>query len=322
LSQNSAKEEKKMILITGGFGFLGSYIAAYLAAQKQRVVILDYWQTDAPPILREAIAAGTVQGVSCDLTKIEELIRIVAEYKIKSIIHAAHKATFSKPEEFHSVCYNNLVCDMNIGEVCRQANLPVTFISSSTVYSGLPAQGLMTEDLAVPSLSSNSTGSFKRAGENILGMYLYEFGCDLRIIRPTRIYGPYYRSYLNPVQRMVEATAAGESVSLPKVAGNGGGDFIYVEDLAKAIGMVHLPDKTNHRIYNAGGGLFYTYRQIADIIERMRPGIRITLNDQDTAGAPRKWLDTSRISQEFGFRPSYSLEEGHRAWFDWYVKGE
>jgi dTDP-glucose 4,6-dehydratase len=178
----------------------------------------------------------------------------------------------------------------------------------------------MTEDLALPAVSRHLTGCFKRAGENILWMFASEFGLDLRIIRPPRIYGPYYRTYRNPVRRMLEATAAGQSINLPEVLGNSGGDFIYVEDLARAIGLVHLAEKTTHKIYNAGGGTFTSYREIANVMERLRPGIRITLGDQDDGDVSRRWVDITRISEEFGYSPSYGIEEGHRAWLDWYSR--
>ena len=310
-----------MILITGGLGFLGSYIAAYLATQKQKVVVTRHWRAEGPPFLKEPVNTGQIQVASCDVAKFEELLRVVEEYNVTSVVHAAHRPGYNKPEDFYGVCWNNLAADMNIGEVCRQAKLRVTFTSSSTVYEGLPKPGPMTEDMALPAVSSNLTGSFKRAGENILWMCATEFGLDLRIIRPPRIYGPYYRTYRNPAQRMVEAAAAGKSIDLPQVPGGGGGDFIYVEDLARVIGQVHLAEKTKHKIYNAGGGAFTSYRQIADIMERLRPGIRITLGDQEDGGLSKRWVDITRISQEFGYNPSYGIEGGHRAWLDWYLKG-
>lgn len=309
-----------MILVTGGLGFLGSYTAAYLASQKQKVVVSRHWRTDAPPFLKEALDKGQVQVASCDVMKLDDVLRVVTEYGVTSIIHAAHRPSYSKPEDFYGVCGNNILGDMNIGEVCRQKNLRMTFTSSSTVYEGLPGGGRMTEDLALPAVSMHLTGCFKRAGENILWMFASEFGLDLRIIRPPRIYGPYYRTYRNPVRRMLEATAAGQSINLPEVPGNSGGDFIYVEDLARAIGLVHLAEKTTHKIYNAGGGTFTSYREIANVMERLRPGIRITLGDQDDGDVSRRWVDITRISQEFGYSPFYGIEEGHRAWLDWYSR--
>jgi len=115
---------------------------------------------------------------------------------------------------------------MNMSDACRRGNLKMTFTSSSTVYEGLSVSPPMMEDMAVPVHFSNITGAFKRAGEHILWMYASEFGLDFRIIRPPRIYGPYYRTFRNPVHRMMEAAAAGESVTLSKVSGGSGGDFI------------------------------------------------------------------------------------------------
>jgi len=86
-----------MILITGGLGFLGSYIASYLVSQKQKVVLTSHRRTEPLPFLKEAVASGQAQVVPCDVANRDEVLRTVSDYKITSIIHAAHRPSYEKP---------------------------------------------------------------------------------------------------------------------------------------------------------------------------------------------------------------------------------
>ena len=103
-------------------------------------------------------------------------------------------------------------------------------------------------------------------------------------------------------------------------------DFVYVRDCARATALIHLAQKPMHDIYNIGLGRLHSYGDVARTIERIFPGIRITLGRDVSTITKTDYdivtcLDNSRIHEEFGYVPEYDLEKGLTALAAWLRDG-
>jgi nucleoside-diphosphate-sugar epimerase len=94
---------------------------------------------------------------------------------------------------------------------------------------------------------------------------------------------------------------------------------VYVRDCARAIATIHLAKNHQHDIYNVGLGEYHSLGEVGRIFETLFPGTTFNLGKArgaDTTYVPqtdydiRTCLDISRIREEFGWVPEYSLEKG------------
>lgn len=308
-----------MILITGGMGFLGISLGRYLAEQGQEVLLTQRRATSIPLILSEFIDRQ-VKIVNCDVLDLPSIIEVIKKYRVDSVIHSA-MITLAKGSVYQLVktTINGMV---NVLEAARLTEVKrVSFVSSGTLYYEIESAEPYKETLPLTIYSRTEVSASKKAGEVWALFYANQYGMDVRVTRPPRVYGPYYISGRNPMMIMVENAVAGKPTSLPQVHEKMEGDFVYIRDCARGVGMVHLAAKTRHTTYNVGSGRSHSFGQVAQAIKKVIPECKIELGQGRDAPVTPACLDISRIKEEFGYWPEYDLDRGLREYIDWIIKG-
>jgi UDP-glucose 4-epimerase len=318
--------ERHMVLITGGMGFIGLHTARKFLDAGENVIITRFRTWREPSFLKEEFGKRVIVE-SLDMTSPFDCLSLVRKHNVESIVHLAMPglSALSPAEDFRV----NMLGLINLLEAARVAGLRrFTVGSSVTVYGGL--DGPFHEDLPLNVESASATGAFKKAFEILALHYGDRTKLDVVALRIGVIWGPLYHSMYNLPSRMVHGALKGGAVDLTQAAGVPEGpscegdetDLCYVKDCAKAIQMVHLAKKLNHRIYNVGSGKASSNAQLRDAVVKAVPGVRIVLQAGKSVGCrSNAYLDLGRIAADTAFEPEFTLETGVADYAAWLKAG-
>ncbi len=185
-------------------------------------------------------------------------------------------------------------------------------ISSAAVYgnpTGLPVM----ENMAPAPLSPY--GYHKWMSELACEEFYRLYKIEIAILRPFSVYGPGLRKQL--IWDLYHKISKGDDLTLFGT-GNESRDFVYVEDLARAVKLIMSKALFDNTVYNIASGQETTIRSVAEMFRKViGTSCKISFNNQKREGDPANWrADISRI-KELGFTPSFSFEEGLTKTHEW-----
>ncbi|HEV8014405.1 MAG TPA: NAD-dependent epimerase/dehydratase family protein [Stellaceae bacterium] len=302
----------RSVLVTGGTGLIGRALVAMLLelGAKVRVASLDA-PSRAPAgcefrhvDLREfAGCLAACQGV--------EFVFHLAGVKGSPAMTAQQPASFFVP---------TLSFNTNMMEAARRCGVErYLFTSSIGVYA--PAEVFYEDDVwsTFPSPNDRFAGWAKRMGELQAEAYQIEYGWDkVSIVRPANVYGPY--DNFDPknamvIPSLVHRALAGENPLVVWGDGSAVRDFIHARDVAR--GMVLVIEKGYSKPVNLGSGTGVSVREIADIVAREIPSLRIEWDVTKPSGDAKRLMDVRR-AESIGFRPEIAIADGIAATIRWY----
>jgi UDP-glucuronate 4-epimerase len=314
------------VLVTGVAGFIGAAVAQALLARGNDVVGIDsvnaYYSTD---LKRYRLAQLTLNPkfsfIQQDLSHVDRSLVIINEIAPDIIIHLAAQAGVRASAEVpFDYVQSNLVGHMTILEAARALpNLKqLVYASSSSVY-GNRSEGAFCETDRVDEPTSLYAAT-KRADELMSQVYSASYGIPSTGLRFFTVYGPAGRPDM-AYWIFAEKILAGE----PIIVFNEGTlkrDFTYINDIVSGIlAIADTPPKAGqHRIYNIGNNNPETVMALVYALENAlgRKAIVET--------APKPHYDVTMtaanidaITRDFGWRPTTSLNDGIRAFGDWFT---
>jgi UDP-glucose 4-epimerase len=218
-----------VVLVTGGCGFIGTWVVNELLARNARVIVVDAhpaperWQS---VLGKRAPEVTLIQASLLDRKRLQEAI---SEHGVTHIIHLAALLTPGCQQDPYLGCEVNVLGSTAIFEAARQSGSirSVAYASSYAVYGpGTESDGTQT---GVP---PSFYGVFKQAVDNIAEMYWLQFGIASVAIRPHVVYGPERDQGLTAGPSLAaRAAALGESYT---IGYTGSVSYDYVEDVATA----------------------------------------------------------------------------------------
>lgn len=225
--------------------------------------------------------------------------------------------------------YQNLTIETNVIHAAHEAKLQrLMFLGSSCIYPRDCTQPIKEEYLLTGPLEPTNEpyAIAKIAGLKLCESYNRQYGTSYLCVMPTNLYGPHDNfdlatSHVIPaLMRKAHEAMLGDGKDLV-IWGTGSArrEFLHVDDMADA--CVFLMEKNiADGIYNVGVGEDVTIRELVETIVRV-VGYRGPLAYDATKpdGTPRKLLDMNRL-HSLGWRARYSLEEGIRHAYRWYVE--
>ncbi|MBI4776769.1 MAG: GDP-L-fucose synthase [Deltaproteobacteria bacterium] len=200
------------------------------------------------------------------------------------------------------------------------------FLGSSCIYPRLAPQPMKEEYLMTgPFEPTNSPYALaKIAGIELCRSYNGQYGTSFLPVMPAGLYGPgadfdLVTSHVLPalIRRFHEAKRSGNDKVVIWGTGSPRREFLHVDDLANAC-IFLMKNYDGADLINIGWGKDISIRELAEIVSNV-VGFEGTVEFDDSKpdGAPRKRLDTSKISA-LGWKPAIELKEGIRRTYEWF----
>ena len=309
------------VLITGGAGFIGSSVCDRLLARGDEVVVLDnlddYYD---PQIKRKNLESARAQDgftfIEGDIRDAALLENLAKTHPLDAIIHLAARAgvrpSIEQPTLYTDV---NLVGTSLLLELAQRYSIDnFVFASSSSVYGERTETPFRETDLVDHPVSPYA--ATKKAGELLCHSFHHLFGTNIACLRFFTVYGPRQRPEM-AIHRFTRMIDQGEAIP---VFGDGSSrrDYTYIDDIVSGV-VASLDQNEGYQIYNLGNHRMVT---LAKLVERIGEAVgkapKIDRQPNQPGDVSVTCAEISHAASKLGYDPKTPIEEGLRAFVDWY----
>ncbi|MHA1624346.1 MAG: GDP-L-fucose synthase family protein [Promethearchaeota archaeon] len=303
--------ENRRITVTGGKGFIGSFILEKLHNRGCKNIYI----ADLPDY---------------NLTRLPDIKRMYREQKPDIVIHLAAVvggigANRENPGKFfyenaimgiqliHEAYLNKIEKFVALGTICAYPKFTPVPFKEENLWNGYPEETNAPYGLAKKMMLVQSQA------------YRQQYGFNSIFLLPVNLYGP--RDNFDPksshvipalIKKCVDAINDGKEEIVVWGTGKPSREFIYVEDAAE--GILLATEKYNKsEPVNIGAGFEITIKDLVNLIVKIT-GFKgkVIWDTSKPDGQPRRMLDTSKAKKHFGFEAETKFEEGLRKTIEWY----
>ena len=289
-------------VVTGGAGFVGSYLVKLLVKEGHEVIVIDNLHKGKKENLQSIFS--NIQFEEIDIRNYNDLEKILKN--IDGVFHQAAltvvQDSFDRPEEYHDV---NVIGTENIFRLAKKNNFKVVYASSSSVYGHKEVMPIKEESERNP---INPYGQTKLDDEYLFEKYS-EDGVKIIGLRYFNIFGKGQTlEYAGVITKFLEKINHKEA---PRIFGDGTQlrDFIHVEDIVMA-NLLAMKSQTQSLLVNIGTGNAITILELANMM------IEISgLNIQPIFDAPvegdiqKSQADITLAKKLFSWKPKKELKD-------------
>jgi GDP-L-fucose synthase len=301
----------KRVTVTGGAGFLGSFVVERLRQRGCRDIAIP-------------------RSKDYNLVDIDAVRKLYRDTRPDIVIHLAAQvggigANQANPGKFF---YDNLMMGVQLVEVGRQTGLN-KFVAIGTIcaYPKFTPIPFKEEDIwnGYPEETNAPYGLAKKMLLVQSQAYREQYDFHSIVLFPVNLYGPrdnfdLETSHVIPalIRKCLEAKEMKRDHIVVWGSGKPTREFLYADDAAEAI-LLASEHYDQSEPVNLGSGHEISIMDLAHLIARLTGFSGTFVWDSNKLdGQPRRCLDTAKAEKFFGFRARWSLEEGLRATIDWY----
>lgn len=306
------------ILLTGGAGFIGRWVAKRLLDDGHQLWILDDLSNGREANIEEFRShsglRAFIKGSILDERLLEELF---AANSFDICYHLGASINVQDSIDDPRTTFNNdTIGTFYVLEQCRKHNVKMVFMSTCMVYDRcLDESGITEEHPLKP--ASPYAGS-KIAAENMVLSYWHAYGLPVVVIRPFNTYGPFQKTggEGGVVAIFIKNKLDGREL---RIYGDGTQtrDLLYVEDCARFVVEAGYSDKVNGEIVNAGLGRDISINDLAKLIVEDESRIRHVEHIHPQSEIRKLLCNYGKAKRLLGWEPQVSLEEGIRRTEEW-----
>lgn len=328
----------KNILITGGAGFIGSHVVRRFVGKykEYRIVNLDKL-TYAGNLanLKDVENEDNYFFERADICDFERVSELFEKYEIDGVIHLAAESHVDRSiKDPFTFAKTNVLGTLTLLEAAKRywnGNFDgkrFYHISTDEVYGALEiGGGFFTEETKYNPHSPYSAS--KASSDHFVRAYHDTYGMPTMVTNCSNNYGPYQFPekliplFINNIRHNKPLPVYGKGENIR--------DWLYVEDHAAAIDLIFHKGRINET-YNIGGfnewrniDLIKTMIKVVDRILGRKEGSSLNLITfvKDRAGHDLRYaIDSSKLENELGWRPSLQFEEGLEKTVRWYLENQ
>ena len=302
------------ILVTGGAGFIGSWVADILIGEGHQVLILDNLSTGFEHNVPRK--ADFIQG---DIRDRKLLEKVFADFKPEVINH--HAAQMDVRVSVDDPVYDaqvNIIGTINLLELSVKNGVKkFIFASTGGAIYGEPEK--LPADENTPPMPISPYGTSKYAVEKYLGCYKAVYGLEYVALRYANVYGPRQNPHgeAGVVAIFCNKIMSGKPCQIFG-DGNQTRDYVYVKDVARA-NIFALNASVGS--YNIGTEKETSVNDLVEALKKATGGEFLVEYAPARLGeVQRIYLDISMVRQVLGWSPSINLEDGIAQTWKWFVE--
>jgi len=301
------------VLVTGGAGFLGSYIVKALLERQdvESVVVPSTEIKSRTSIDLLNIKSNKVNLISGDIRDFDFVQRMFNEYEFDTVFHLAALSEVRK-------CQNNakLAFDTNIGGT-------VNILETARLYAGVKAVVVSSSDKAygqsklpyiegAPLDGKSIYEVSKSCTDLVARSYYYNYDMPVVVTRCCNLYGGTDVNFSRIIPNTIRSIFKKKSPVIWKGAEGFIREFLYVEDAAQAyLSIVENIEAAKGNAYNIGSGEKITIKNLVEkLLSKIPNDLEIQYPSRDFPEINNQYLDSSKIKRELGWAANTMLDEG------------
>jgi len=311
------------IFITGGAGFIGSYIAKKLIKMDEEVIVYDAFVQYVSPFesRHQKYLEKRFEGlkdriviVRGDTRNKGDIRRNILKYKPDRILHLAALPIADLANLYSEEAITTILQGTaNVLEVIRDVDFVKRFIytSSSMIYGDFQ---YTPADEEHPKNPTEIYGGTKYAGEILTQSFGRRYGIEYTIVRPSAVYGP------TDINKRVSQIFLENALQGEEIIVHGEGriklDFTDIEDVVNGFILAIFKEEAGNEIFNITRGEGRSIVELADIIKKYFPDLKIVYKQAEIFRPKRGTLDITKARQLLGYNPKFSLEDGMKKYIE------
>jgi len=313
--------QKRIVFITGGAGFLGSWLTMALVDAGAHVIGLTY-DNDPNSTLNRSGYLHRIIRVHGDVRDEHLMARIMSQYQPQTVFHLAAQSQVGMAlrDPWHTF-ETNVRGTWNILDAARrQANPPQVIVASSDKAYGVQTELPYVEETPLQGRYPYDTS--KSCADLIAACYARTFNLPIAVTRCGNIYGGGDLNWDRIVPGTIRAALQGERPIL-RSDGTMTRDYIYVQDIVRAYTALgeHLDDPTvQGEAFNFGLDDPKTVLEImqATLDAAGRPDLKPIIFGEARHEIQDQYLSAGKARRLLGWIPRYTLDEGLHETASWY----
>jgi UDP-glucose 4-epimerase len=297
------------VLVTGGAGFVGSNLVAFMLDRGHDLAVLDDLSAGARPSWwKRRGGPRCFQGSISDPRAVKRAVR-----GADAVVHLAARPgvadSVARPDLDFEV---NVLGTFSVLDAARKAGVrSFVFASSGAVLAG--ATPPLREDMAPAPKSPY--GASKLYGEGIVAAAKDSFGMTGISLRFANVYGPNSAHKNSVVSLFLRRASAGRPVTIYGT-GRQTRDFLYVDDVARAVERALRAPTAG--VYHLGTGIETSVNRLVRAVERaLGSKLAVQRAPARPADAARSFVDLSAARRALRWEPRVSLDEGLTRTLEW-----
>jgi CDP-glucose 4,6-dehydratase len=318
----------KRVLVTGAQGFIGCWLAERLLSEGADVVA-PCRDVDPTSRFRTEGVEERCQVIRVDVADYRGLLRILKGHAVNAVFHLAaqpivgqaNRSPLSTYESNVRGCYTLLEACRVYGE--RGGAIERIVVASTAHAYG--RQGSLPHREQLPLEPTSPHNVSKACADMIARCYATTYGMPVAITRLANTFGGGDRNWSRIVPDAARSLVRGERPVI-RSDGTPERDYLYVEDAVEAyLAIADSLDapELRGRAWNVSPGQPVSVLELVRLLiavsgEGLEPEVRV--NGRPGRAIDRQYCDSSRIREELGWSPKWTLEDGLRETYAWYKR--
>lgn len=301
------------ILVTGGAGFIGSWIVDAAISAGNRVIIIDNFSTgNKKNINPEAIP------YKADITVLQDVENVFAKEKPEFVVHAAAnikvRESLTNPLNDANI---NITGGLNTIECCKKFKIKkMVYLCTGGALYGNPKYLPVDEEHPIDPISPY--GISKRALELYLNSYHEMHNLDFISLRLSNVYGPRDLEESDHIIPVLIHNLLNNKAPIISGDGSQARDFVYVDDVADAV-ILALKKNSKEKFFNVGTEKAVTINELfKEVKSLLKLGIAPKYKEENKGEVKKICLSKVRAKKELGWVPKTSLRHGLNETIKWF----